>query len=52
MELDAQDIITATSNQRNTALNELAQAFAIVEAQKREIQALKDKYEKPESPAA
>jgi len=41
MELNAQDIITALSNQRNAALNELAQAFAIIEAQKREIEELK-----------
>lgn len=41
MNLDAQDIITALSNQRNAALNELAQAFAIIEAQKREIEELK-----------
>jgi hypothetical protein len=41
MELNAQDIITALSNQRNVALNELAQAAAIIEALKREIEELK-----------
>ena len=41
MNLDANDIITAMEQQRNAAFNELAQAFAIIEAQKREIDELK-----------
>ena len=41
MNLDAQDIITALSNQRNAALNENAQLFAMVETLKKEIEELK-----------
>lgn len=40
MELNAQDIITALSNQRNAALNENAQLFAMVEAMKKRIEGL------------
>lgn len=50
MNLDAHDIITALQNQRNGALNETAQLYAMVEALKRELQELKDK--EPEKPAA
>lgn len=41
MNLDAQDIITALSNQRNSAFNELAQAYAMIKALEREIEELK-----------
>ncbi len=41
MNIDGQDIITALKNQRNSALDELAHAFAIIEAQKHEIEELK-----------
>ena len=50
MNVDAQDIIIALQNQRNGALNENAQLFAMVEALKRELQEYKDK--EPEQPAA
>lgn len=52
MNIDAQDLITALTNQRNGALNETAQLYAMVEALKRELEELKDKYERPEEPAA
>ena len=41
MELNVQDIITALTNQRNAALNENVQLFAMVEAMKKEIEELK-----------
>lgn len=49
MTLDAQDIIAALQNQRNGALNENAQLFAMVEALKRELNEYKDK--EPAKPA-
>lgn len=53
MDIDAKDLITALTNQRNGALNETAQVFAMLEAAKREIAELKAKYEAPaDSPAA
>lgn len=52
MNLDAQDIIAALQNQRNGALNETAQLYAMVEALKRELQELKDKHKEPAKPAA
>lgn len=52
MNLDAQDIITALQNQRNGALNEASQLYAMVEALKRELQELKDKQKEPAKPAA
>ncbi len=43
MELDANDMITALTNQRNGALNETAQVYAMLEATKREVTELKAK---------
>lgn len=41
MDIKWEDIITAIQNQRNTSQNENAQLFAMLEAAKREIAALK-----------
>ena len=49
MNLDANDIITALSNQRNAALNENAQLYAMVEALKKEVEELKKEQVKPDA---
>jgi len=51
VQLDANDVVTAVANQRNGALNETAQLYAMLEAAKREIAALNEKVAKLENPA-
>lgn len=49
MNMDANDIIKALQNQRDSSLNECAQLYATLQAALREVTALKEKYEpKPE----
>lgn len=43
MEVNAEDIITAIRNQRDGALNENAQLFAMLQAANREIEKLTNK---------
>ena len=47
MEISGQDIVTALTNQRNAALNDAAQQFALLQAALREIAELKKQAEKP-----
>ena len=54
--MEAQDLITALTNQRNAALNEAAQLFAMLESANREIiksgieiAALKEQIKAPQS---
>jgi len=49
MEIDPNDMLIAIQNQRNGALNETAQLYAMLESAKREIAELKNKYEKAPS---
>lgn len=47
--MEASDIITALQNQRNGALNETAQLYAMLEAEKRAHEATKQELEKLKS---
>lgn len=50
--VDPKDLLDRIADQRNKALDEGVQLYALLEAAKREIAALKDKYEKPGQPVA
>ena len=47
MEVNGNDLIAALTNQRNAAMNDAAQQFALLQAALREIAELKERADKP-----